>query len=120
MSTTAKLGREIAHLNHTNLLTILFAKQRHSAGLLRFIQTHLLCYNIQVLLNLLVYQLLNLLDLLRSHSGEMGKVETKSVRSNQGTSLLHMVTENDTQCLLQKVGCAVVLLSGTAGGLVYL
>ena len=94
MSTTAKLGREIAHLNHTDLLTILFAKQRHSAGLLRFIQTHLLCYNIQILLDLLIYQLLNLFDLLRSHGREMGKVKTESVRSYQGTgpvSYTHLI-----------------------------
>ena len=120
MSTTAKLGREIAHLNHTDLLTILFAKQRHSAGLLRFIQSHLLCYNIQILLDLLIYQLLNLFDLLRSHGREMGKVKTESVRSYQGAGLLYMVTEDAAQCLLKQMGCAVVLLGGTAGGLIYL
>ena len=80
MSTAAKLRGEVAHLNHTDLLTIFFTKQCHSTGLLRFIQTHLLSYNSQILLNLFIYQIFNLFDLLRSHSGEMGKVETESVR----------------------------------------
>ena len=80
MSTAAKLCREVAHLNHTNLLAIFFTKQRHSARLFRLIQTHLLCHNIQACLNLLIHQLLHLFQFLCSHGREMGEVKTQSVR----------------------------------------
>ena len=119
VSTAAKLCREVAHFNHTNLLAVFFAKQRHSARFLRFIQTHLLCYNIQAFLNLLIDQLLNLLNLFCCHGREMSKVEAQPVRSDQRTGLLNVFAQHGAKRLLQQMRRAVVLLCGTAALRIY-
>ena len=70
-------------------------------------------------LDLLIYDFLCFLNLLRCHSCKVSEVKTKSVRSYQGTFLLYMGTKNLFQGFLKKVCCTVVLLDVFSCGNVY-
>ena len=108
MCTAAKLGGEIPHLDNTDFLAVLLAKQCHRARLLCFIQGHNIGYNRQGCCNLIIYNLFNLLYLLWSHRREMSKVETQTVTGYQGTSLLYMATKYGTQRFMKQMGCGMV------------
>ena len=109
MSTSTKLRTKVAHLNDTNLITVLLPKECHSSSILCLFQSHLLSHNIQTCRNLVIYDFLDLCDLLRCHCGEMREVKTKSLCIHIRTLLLDMIAKHLTKCFLQKMGCTVVL-----------
>ena len=92
MGTTAKLCGEISHLYNAYLFAVLLTKQCHSTGLLCFIYSHNFCYNRKRSLDLFIYNILYLFDLLWSHSREMGKIKTETSCIYIGTSLFYMAS----------------------------
>ena len=76
MCTAAKLGREVAHLDHTDGLSVLLAKERHSAVLLSSLNISLHSNDAVSYENVSVYKRFNSRDLVRGEGCEMSKVKS--------------------------------------------
>ena len=108
MSSAAQLGGEVSHPYHAHTLAVLFSEQRHSPCLFRFLKAHNIRYNRKGSRNLIIYHFFNCRNLIRSHSGEMGKVKTESVFCHKGARLLYVSAENRAQGLVKQVCGRVV------------
>ena len=79
MGPAAELCGEIAHPYYADRLSVLLAEQGHGACLFRILQAHFVSHNRKSRMDLFIYDLLHLSDLLGSHGGEMGKVKAETV-----------------------------------------
>ena len=112
MRTAAKLGGEVSHLDHTNDLAVLLAKQRHSAVLLCGLKVGLHSINADCGKNVRVDQGLDLGDLLCTHRREMRKVKAANAFVYVRACLLHVVTKHRTKRRLKQVRRRVIASNG--------
>ena len=108
MSSTAEFLRVVAHHNNSYLIAVFLTKESHSAGLLSFLNRHDLRNNRKILTYLLIYDILNLLYLVRCHRLEVAEVKPRSVSVLIGACLLYMSSEYIPQRFLKQMGSAVV------------
>ncbi len=101
MRTTAQFFREISHLHDPDGLAVLFSEKRHRARLLRFLYSHNLCLDCQILRNLLIDNLFDFTDFLRRHRRRMREIKTRSLSVLIGTCLFHMIAEHLPERFLQ-------------------
>ena len=107
-SSTEFLG-ELSHAHYPDDVAVLLPKESRRAGLFRLFYRHVLRLYRQAEGNLLIYHILNLLNLLRRHSGKVCKVKPQPVLIDGRARLLHMIAENLPECPLQKMSRAVVV-----------
>ena len=108
MSTAAKLGGEVAHLDHTNGVAVLFAEERHCAFLLCGLDVGFLGYDGRSKHDLLINVRFYAFDLFGSESLEVREVEAADLVAYVGACLLNVVTENTAESRLKKVSRGVV------------
>ena len=101
MCSTAQFLREIPHGDNADTLSILLAEQRHRTGLLCLIDGHHLGHNRNRLVDLCIYDILYLLQLLCGHRREMRKVKSCAVCILIRTLLLYVCAQHLTECLLK-------------------
>ena len=104
-------GSTFTHTYDTNGLVILLTEESHRTGLTYLGKTHLIGFYRKRCSDLGIDDLLYFRDLLGRHGSVVGEVETQTVRCNERTFLLDVITENDLQCFLQKMRRGVVLTS---------
>ena len=107
VGTAAKLDG-VAGLYHADGLAVLLAEQRHSALLLCLVDAHFLGDNRAACQNRIVYQLLDLRQLLGGQRCKVGEVEADMIVCGVGACLLNMVAEHRAERLLEQVGGGVV------------
>ena len=78
MCAAAKLGREVAHLDHADCLAVLFAEECHCAFLAGCVNIGFLCNYLVRREDVRVYESLYLLQLVGSERGEVSEVKTAS------------------------------------------
>ena len=113
MGTTTQFHRPVTHVNHTNSVAVLLAKQSGSTGCLSILDGHLTNIHIIAFQHRILHDQIDLAHFLCSNCGIVGKVKAQMVGFNQRTCLMHMITQHSGQCLLQQMGRRV----GTHDGL---
>ena len=109
MGAAAELGREIAHANHADLVTVLLAKQRLCALFLCLFDAHDLGLDRMCRPNLAVHQRLDLFDFFRGQRRKVREVKAQSVRAHKAARLVHMIAEHLAERLVQEMRAGVVL-----------
>ena len=110
MCSAAELDAVVAHAYDSYDIAVLFTEDGHCAELLCLVDRHLFHLYRQILIDLLIYDILDLLDLLSSHRLEVVEVESEIVLVYIGTCLHDVITQNISECLLHEV------CSGVASG----
>ena len=100
MSTTAKFTRR-TNLNHADSRTILFTEKHHRARLLSLVNRHFLNADFGISQNFTVNDIFHCVDLIHSHGFRMSEVKTRHIGTNPRTTLLNMITQYFTQCVLE-------------------
>ena len=96
MGSAAEFRREVADLDDADFISILLAEQRHGFVLIDgHINGHILDhFHFLVAQDFLVDQILDVLQLLVFHPGEMRKIKSQMIGRYQRPCLLHMLAEN--------------------------
>ena len=105
--TAAELHGEVAHLHHADHIAILLAEHGHSTLLLGLLDGQDLRDHGIAFQNGVVYQTVDLAELLRGNGLEMRKVEAQAVGLHQRAGLVDMVAQDLLQCGIQQMGSAV-------------
>ena len=108
MSTAAKLGREVAHLYHTNGLAVLFTEECHRAVLLCGLDVGLHSYDLVCNENVSVNECFNCRDLLGCESREVSEVKSAKLLVYVRACLLNVVAEYRAESRLKQVSSRVV------------
>ena len=108
MCTATKLGREVAHLDHADGLSVLLAKERHSAVLLSSLNISLHSNDAVSYEDVSVYKRFNSRDLVRGEGCEMSKVKSAELLVYVRACLLNVVAENRAESRLKQVSGRVV------------
>ncbi|GBE30213.1 hypothetical protein BMS3Bbin04_01244 [bacterium BMS3Bbin04] len=113
MSPAAEFHREIivtaiAYSDHTNLVTVFLAKQRHRALGLRVIKAHAGCAHRQILTDHPVDNSFRFSDLFVGQFLKVGEVKRHFVRPDSRTSLGNMVAKYLLQRRLEQMGRRVM------------
>ena len=103
MCTAAKLLGEITHGNHTYRISVLFSKQCHCTALLRILDTHNVCNDLNILGDFFIYNFLYPCNLFPGHGLRMAEIKTCSVSILIGALLFNMVSQNNPECFLQQM-----------------
>ena len=108
MRASAELYAVAAHIYDTNDISVFFSEESHSSHLSGVLDAFLAyCYG-EAFEYLFVYDVLNLLYFLGSHSGKVSEVKTEPVGRHIRTGLFNVSTKNGTKRFLKKVGSGVV------------
>ena len=118
MGTAAELGAPAARVHNADNTAVLLAKQRHSAHLLGFLDRQILDGDRQSLVNLFIDAALNLSQLGGGHSAEMREVKVGNMVILIAAGLMHVLTQNLAQSLLQQMGSRVIAADSGAALLV--
>ena len=114
MRTAAQLLREVVDGQHAHLVGILFAKQRHGAGVHGLVKVHDLRDNLFVLEDLLVHQVFDIEQVLLIQPRVVGEVEPQAVRRHQRPGLLDVRAQRPPQSRMQQVRGRMVAPGGIA------
>ena len=129
MRTTAELtgegGVPFADRNDTDDIAVLLSEQCDSTGGLGLLEIHLTRDNGIASEDLVIDDVLNSLKLVGAQSLKVRKVETQVLRSNEGTRLLHMISQNLLEGGIEQMGRrmvatkqgAAVRVDGSANGI---
>ena len=114
MGTAAKLGGEVAHLNHTYDLAVFFTEESHSAVLTRSLNVGLNGIDTACSENVYVNQGLNLFDLLRGKSGKVCKVKAAYILTYVRSGLLYVIAKHSAESRLKQMARGVISHNGSA------
>jgi hypothetical protein len=106
--TAAKLATEPRNFNQPDPVTVFFFKKRHSSRFQGFLQSHYPNAELLVSTDFIIYQPLDLNLFFRGHCGEMGEIEPETVRRDERSGLLCVISEHIAQGRVQDMcGCVV-------------
>src|SRR5512139_2709328 len=108
MGTPAQFPAEIADGDNPYRVAVLLFKERGGAFANCLIPALHISPNVDCLEDLVVHDVLDLRDLFGAEALKVRKVEPEPVSFDERTRLLHVITEDRTEGVLQKVRCRVI------------
>ena len=117
MGAAAELDASSGNIHNADNIAVFFAKQRHCAHFLCFLDGAFAYIHIKGGKNHFVYNFFGFRNFFGGHCGKMAEVKAAAVLVNIGTRLMNMVAQNLAQCLLKKMAGGVVALGRHANRL---
>ncbi|MNR45824.1 hypothetical protein D3C85_1647170 [compost metagenome] len=109
MASSAQFKAVSANLNDPHHIAILFSEQSHGSHCFSFINRLKFNNDIQAVPDLLVDTLLDSGQLFWSNAAQVREVKPQTTRLNQGTGLIHMISQSFFQCFMKQMGSGMIL-----------